>query len=159
MKNISCCYTGHRDIPYEDFPAVYKKVLKKTEELISEGICHFYTGGAVGFDMIALEALTELKKVYPHISIHIIIPCEGHTRHWGENMKDKFSRLSQYADEVKCLSPFYFDGCMQVRNRYLVEHSCCCIAYLKRISGGSAYTVNYAEKSGLTVINIASDNN
>lgn len=159
MKNISCCYTGHRDIPYEAIPVVYEKVLKKTEELINRGFRHFYTGGAVGFDMIALEALTRLKEVYPDIFIHIIVPCEGHTRYWGDNMKEKFSRLSQYADEVKCLSPFYFDGCMQVRNRYLVEHSCCCIAYLERKSGGSAYTVSYAQRSGLTVINIAEDNN
>lgn len=157
MKNISCCYTGHRDIPREEASAVYKKITEKTGELISEGVRCFYVGGAVGFDMLALEALCELKRVCPDISIRVIVPCENHTAKWGENMKEKFSALIKQADEVKCLSPFYFNGCMQVRNRYMADRSAYCIAYLKRMNGGSAYTVSYALSKGITVINIAEE--
>lgn len=158
MKNISCCYTGHRDIPQREIPVVYKKVRAETEKLILGGTRHFYTGGAMGFDMLALKAVVELKQKYPHIVLHLIIPCADHTKHWNESIKKEFSGLKEYADEVKCLSPFYFGGCMQVRNRYLADHSSVCIAYLNRETGGSAYTVKYAAEKGLTVINIASEN-
>ena len=43
---------------------------------------------------------------------------------------------------------------MHKRNRHLVDNSSLCIAYLTKESGGTAYTVNYARQSGLTIINI-----
>ena len=152
MKNISCCYTGHREIPREEIPVVYENIRRVTLKLYDKGFRHFYVGGAVGFDMLCLEALVALKESYPEIVIHIIAPCEGHSVRWGEYMKEKFSRLSQYADEVKYLSPFYFNGCMQIRNRYMVDASSVCIAFVERKSGGSADTVKYAERQGAEVI-------
>jgi hypothetical protein len=44
---------------------------------------------------------------------------------------------------------------MHKRNRHLVDNSSACIAYLTESKGGTAYTVDYAEKHGLTVFNIA----
>lgn len=44
------------------------------------------------------------------------------------------------------------------RNRYLVDNSSICIAYLTKNKGGTAYTVDYAKKLGVTVINIADQN-
>ena len=44
---------------------------------------------------------------------------------------------------------------MHKRNRHLVDNSSICICYLTENSGGTFYTVNYAKKQGLTVINLA----
>jgi hypothetical protein len=44
---------------------------------------------------------------------------------------------------------------MQKRNRHLVDNSSVCICYLTKPTGGTAYTVNYARRSGLQVINMA----
>lgn len=41
------------------------------------------------------------------------------------------------------------------RNRHLVDNSSVCVAYLTANSGGTAYTVNYAESKGLKIINLA----
>ena len=49
----------------------------------------------------------------------------------------------------------YTRGCMHERNRHLVDNSSVCVCYLNRESGGTAYTVDYAEKQGLEVINLA----
>lgn len=46
-------------------------------------------------------------------------------------------------------------GYMHKRNRYLVDNSSVCVCYLTEDTGGTAYTVNYAIKSGLKVINTA----
>lgn len=49
----------------------------------------------------------------------------------------------------------YTKGCMHKRNRHLVDNSSVCVCYLNRESGGTAYTVNYAKKNGLEIINLA----
>lgn len=41
------------------------------------------------------------------------------------------------------------------KNRHLVDNSSVCVAHLTRSGGGTAYTVEYAKKHGLKVINIA----
>ena len=40
------------------------------------------------------------------------------------------------------------------RNRHLVDHSGVCVAYLTESRGGTAYTVDYARKNGVPVINL-----
>ncbi len=155
LKYISCCFTGHRDIPSYLEPEICEKIRIEAERLIASGVTHFYTGGAIGFDMLALRVLIQMKKRFSCIVLHVIIPCEGHMKSWNENSKAEFQSLIKDADEVRYLAPFYFSGCMQVRNRYLVDHSSYCIAFLTRSTGGSAYTVKYAEEKGLSVINIA----
>ena len=49
----------------------------------------------------------------------------------------------------------YTRGCMHERNRHLVDNSSVCVCYLNRESGGTAYTVDYAKKQGLEIINLA----
>ena len=44
---------------------------------------------------------------------------------------------------------------MHKRNRYMVDNSGLCVCYWIRDKGGTAYTVHYAEKEGLKIINIA----
>ena len=43
---------------------------------------------------------------------------------------------------------------MHKRNRYLVDNSSVCICYLTEATGGTAYTVDYAQTKNLTVINL-----
>ena len=44
---------------------------------------------------------------------------------------------------------------MQKRNRHLVDNSSICICYLTKPTGGTAYTVNYARRCSLQILNIA----
>ena len=155
MKNVSCCFTGHRDISPAKVPEIKEKLNTVISQLTQEGYTDFYNGGAIGFDMLAAEAVLEMKKMHPHIRLHIIVPCENQSQRWSQDNIDRYNAIITLADEVKILSPFYFNGCMQVRNRYMVDNSSVCIAYLERTTGGSAGTAKYAEGKGLTVINIA----
>lgn len=70
-----------------------------------------------------------------------------------ETTKDNIHK--RQADKVVYTSKEYTRGCMHKRNRHLVDNSSICIAYLTEQSGGTAYTVDYARKNGLIVINIA----
>lgn len=154
MNNKSACFTGHRDIDPQDLPSIKEKLREIIINCVNDGFTDFYNGGARGFDLLAAEAVLELKKTYPSLRLHIIVPCSNQTRGWREEDVIRYENVTSLADEVKCLSPVYFDGCMQVRNRYMVDNSELLIAYLERASGGSGYTVRYAEGQGKSVINI-----
>ncbi len=154
MENKSCCFTGHRDIRPEKVPLIKEKLREILTEYIEKGFTDFYNGGAYGFDMLSAETVIELKENYPYIRLHIIIPCADHTKPWNTESVSRFEKITALADEVKCLSPYYFNGCMQIRNRYMVDNSSHCIAYVTNTSGGSAGTVKYAEKQGKEVVNI-----
>lgn len=155
MNNKSACFTGHRDIDPRNIQSIKEKLREIIINCVNDGFTDFYNGGARGFDLLAAEAVLELKKTYPSLRLHIIVPCSNQTRGWREEDVIRYESVTTHADEVKCLSPVYFDGCMQVRNRYMVDNSELLIAYLEREAGGSAGTVKYAEKIGAAVINIA----
>ena len=61
------------------------------------------------------------------------------------------------ADNVIYTSEVYTKGCMYKRNRRLVDDSSVCICWLKRLSGGTMYTVNYAKENGVKIINIVDE--
>lgn len=155
MIERACFFTGHRKIPARDIPVLEEKLYNTVEKLISEGITDFYAGGAIGFDTLAAKTVLKLRKKYSHIKLHIIVPCEDQEKMWSPESKELYRKINEAADEVKILSPVYFNGCMQVRNRYMADNSSICIAYLTEPSGGTASTVKYAEKQGKTIINIA----
>ena len=101
------------------------------------------------------DLLTKLKQKYPNIKLILVLPCKSQTRGWRQSDIDEYERIMKQADKVVYTSEDYYNGCMQKRNRHLVDGSSLCIAYLTKETGGSAYTVKYAEKNALTVINIA----
>ena len=152
MKSKSVCFTGHRELDPERIPSIREDLREAIEIQIERGFTDFYNGGARGFDLLSAEEVLSLRTLYPHIRLHIIVPCEGQTRGWREDDKDLYESVVTSADEVKVLSPFYFNGCMQIRNRYMADNSSVCIAYVRDSRGGSADTVKYAVKQGLRVI-------
>ena len=154
MSNKSACFTGHRDITPEKVPVIRKKLREVLASLIEEGYTSFYNGGAIGYDLLAAEEVLKLKEAFPHIRLRIIVPCAGQTRGWSEENLIRYERVKAFADEVKCLSSVYYNGCMQVRNRYMVDNSSLVIAYLERATGGSAGTVKYARQQGKEIVNV-----
>ena len=156
MENKACCFTGHRELPANKMAKIREKLTEQLEKLIEQGFCDFYAGGALGFDTLAALCVLELKKDNPHIRLHIIVPCKNQSAGWNEKNRSLYEKINEQADEVNCLSPVYFNGCMMVRNRYMVDRACVCIAYLEKTTGGSAATVKYAKQKQLDIINIAS---
>lgn len=155
MKEETCCFTGHRNIPLLKRKAVVRNLKYELTTLIDKGYQYFGAGGALGFDTIAAQTVLELKEQFPHIKLILVLPCETQTRGWKEKDITIYEEIKQQADKVVYTSKEYTRGCMHKRNRHLVDNSSICIAYLTEQSGGTAYTVDYAREKGLTVINIA----
>ena len=67
----------------------------------------------------------------------------------------EYERIKAQADKVVYTAQQYTPGCMHRRNRHLVDNSGVCVCYLTKGSGGTAYTVRYAENYGREVINLS----
>ena len=139
-KEKTCCFTGHRDIPKNQIQNISESLEKEIEKLIEKGYTRFAAGGAYGFDSIAEQTIIKLKKKYPKIRLILVLPYHKQTP------------FSAFADEIFYAAIQYFSGCMHKRNRMLVDMSSICICYLTRDTGGTAYTVKYAEKQKLQIL-------
>lgn len=124
-------------------------------DLIENGYQYFGAGGALGFDTLAAQTVLELKSEYPQIKLILVLPCLSQADSWGTYDKEIYERIKSAADKAVYTSKEYTKGCMHKRNRHLVDNSSVCICYLTEVSGGTAYTVEYAKKKGLLVINTA----
>ena len=155
MKSRTACFTGHRELPADDLPEISKHLEDTLVTLIEQGYRYFGAGGALGFDTLAAQVVLRLRERYPQIRLILVLPCLNQTRSWQQADVDIYEELKRRADKVTYTSESYFRGCMQKRNRRLVDNSSVCICYLTKPTGGTAYTVNYALRSGLRIINIA----
>ena len=138
----SCAFTGHRHLE-DDFSE--KKLKKEIKHLIKEGVTTFYTGMAMGFDMLAAELVLSFKKKYD-IKLVCCIPCDNQDLYFSNSDKIRYAQILQSADEKVQTSTHYTKDCMHKRNRYMCDHADVLIAYCNRDTGGTAYTVSYFKK-------------
>lgn len=158
--DIDCtvCFSGHREIPEREREALAARLEAALIRLVEGGYNRFFAGGAIGFDTMAAEAVLRLRVRYPQIRLHLALPCHGQEKRWSEDNRRTYDRIRDAADFVVYTSPLgYTHGCMQQRDRYLVDQSSVCLCYLTHLTGGTAYTVSYARRRGLSVINLAAD--
>ncbi len=142
-----CALTGHRDLPGSfDRNALYDGL----EELIKEGYTFFCCGMARGFDLAALECLVDLKQRY-HVRLEACIPYAGYEHGMPKSARLRYEVLLTWCDEKTVLYPAFFPGCFLARDRYMVEKADLLYAFCIRKTGGTAYTVGYAQKLGKPV--------
>ena len=141
---MKCALTGHRDLP-ENFDV--NKLYDLLEQTILDGYDTFYCGMARGFDLLALDCLVSLGRKY-HLKLIACIPYIGQERSFPQEEKERYQKLLEWCDEKKVLNAYYFNGCCQIRDRYMVDEADLVVAYCTKDKGGTAYTVSYADKQG-----------
>ena len=157
LRAKTCCFSGHRSMSSEEKLKVAVRLREIIVEQIEAGVVFYGAGGARGFDSLAAQTVLDMKKEYPQLRLILVLPCEDQTRGWRSEDIAVYEDIKRRSDKVVYVSREYTPDCMHKRNRHLVDHSGTCICYLTRSSGGTAYTVDYARKKGLHVINIAND--
>ena len=158
-----CCFTGHRPNALPDAGNERKPGMRALDELlsraveraVSDGFTEFYAGGALGFDTLAAEAVLRVRQSDSSVSLHLALPGLDQTEGWSENQLLRYEQIRAGASEVWYAAERCSPASMQKRNRYLVDHASRCVAYLRRMKGGTLYTVNYALDSGVEVDNLA----
>lgn len=151
----TCSFTGHRAIPVDVSSYLFQRVKDGVNYLYSHDVKTFLAGGALGFDALAARAVLECRNIHRDLQLILVIPCQDQARFWKKSDVETYENIKVLADEVICLSERYYDGCMQYRNRFLIDNSSACICYLTQPKGGTAYTVTYARNKGVSVFNLA----
>lgn len=156
MRSLTCVFSGHRSLPSERLCEISLLLRQEIIKQIEGGTRYFGCGGALGFDTLAALTVLDLAAENPDIRLILVLPCEDQDKRWAASDKERYQLIKRRAHKIVTLHGGYVYGCMQERNRYLVDHAQCLISYLTQSRGGTRYTVNYAEKENIPVINIAS---
>lgn len=152
-RGITCCFTGHRKLTLQQHNDAYDKTVEIIKQLASRGYKFFCCGGALGYDTIAAQAVLGLRQKLD-IKLVLILPCKNQDGSWSPQNRQVYNDIKQKADDIIYTEEDYKRGCMHKRNRALVDASSVCVCCQMYESGGTAYTVDYAYKKGLEVINL-----
>lgn len=157
-KDRIVCFTGHRAIPQTERAELKRRLRKEILRQMEAGGTVFRAGGALGFDTMAAQTVLELREAHPEIRLELVLPCPSQSEHWKPLDIRVYEEILEQADGVRYVSPFYFAGVLQLRNRELVRGAAVCIGYLTDShthSGGTAYTVLQAVSEGADFVNLA----
>ncbi|MDE6274939.1 MAG: DUF1273 domain-containing protein [Clostridia bacterium] len=161
VKSKSVCFTGHRNQKLSwGFNENDKLCLKmkdslriEIEKAINSGYETFYSGMALGFDMICVEILLELKKIYNDVKIVGVVPCRTQDSKWQAKDRERYRTLLRQLDAVRCIYDNYIGAeCMLERNRFMVDNSSLMIALYNGANGGTKSTIEYARNKGLEIV-------
>ena len=159
-RENACCFSGHRaeKLPWrynEDAPeclALKALLAELVGEAYDAGFRRFYCGMATGSDMYFGEAVIAMRQEHPDVTLAAVIPFLGQEKHWPKAQRERYARLKEKCDTVTVLHDTYRRGCMQERNRYMVDRSSLLLAVYDERPGGTFSTVRYAQKQKITVV-------
>lgn len=160
----SCCFTGYRP---EKFPfkfndnnvsyIEFENRLTKTIYELCENGCHtFYSGMAMGFDIVAAECVLLAREACSTASIKLVcaLPFIEQSKAFTKEWQERYNNILSEADEVILTADKYYSGCYMRRNRFMVDNSDFVVTWFDGKSGGTKNTVDYAKRLGRTVINL-----
>ena len=163
-ENLSCCFTGYRP---QKFPFKLLKsepqyiefenlLFSKITELINNGCYTFYSGMAMGFDIIAAESVLLAAKVMENFPVRLIcaIPFLDQAKKFPPEWRERYNSVLKCADSAVLISDKYYSGCYFDRNRFMVDNSDFVLTWFDGNPGGTKNTVEYAKTKGRKVINL-----
>ena len=161
---LSVAITGYRpmklpfgfDLNHPDAIRLRAMLKAEYERLIDNGFKHFLTGGALGCDMMAAEVILELKEEYRKKKIRIghwlCLPCYDHDAKWNDADRERLAQIKQKSTTIYTSETPYYNGCMQVRNKYMVDTSRVLLGVYDGQKGGTHNTIEYAKKKNRKII-------
>jgi uncharacterized phage-like protein YoqJ len=161
-RQSACCFTGHRPgkLPWKNDESdqrcldLKRRLWDAVESAYESGYRHFLCGMAQGCDMYACESALKLKNLHQDVTVEAAIPCPSQADSWPKGEKERYQRLLAQCDYETMVSQSYSPTCMQRRDRYMVDHASLLIAMFDGCSGGTRYTMEYAMRRGLDVVDL-----
>lgn len=151
----SVAFSGHRIIPSGKRTEIESKLAVQIKRCYESGIRDFYCGMALGFDMMAAEAVLSLRNELPGIRLIAAVPYKGQADKWRGQEQKRYEKLLSVADKVILLASGYYKGCLLRRNDYMLANSDGVIAYFDGTpKGGTYYTCRKALQTGMKVFNL-----
>lgn len=162
LRQCTCCFTGHRPVklPWrynesdERCIRLKSSIADALEACFESGIRRFICGMALGCDTYFAEAVLAMKQRHEGIVLEAAVPCLGQEEAWPGPSRERYYRLLEQCDVRTVLEHEYTPGCMERRNRYMVDSSRILLAVYTGGSGGTLGTIRYAMDRGLTVVQL-----
>ncbi|GHU52523.1 hypothetical protein AGMMS49975_08500 [Clostridia bacterium] len=155
MRERTAFFTGHRNLSKKEREILRQRLDETLERLIELGVVFWDIGMALGADQMAAFALLRQRERNPAVKFIAVLPCRNQDALWSDADRQTYHKLLSSADKIVYVSEQYFDGCMKLRNEWLVKNSSVCVTYLKNRKSGTGQTVRMARMQGLEVINLA----
>lgn len=143
--------TGHRPNKlwgYDLTHPYYLAMQRYFMEYLKEHKCtDAWTGMALGVDTVFAHAVLCLKyEGYP-IKLRCAIPCKNQSSAWQDPSRNHYKEILSMADQVHMVTDKnYTPECMEIRNKFLVNHSDRIIAVWNRSRGGTGNCVHFAKR-------------
>lgn len=151
-KDICVCFSGHRpdSLPwgYDEKDLRCAKIKASLEEQIrffySKGKRCFISGMAEGIDTYAAEIVLRLAGELEGLQLICVFP-------YPQLGRVRQQCIAECASRMIVLFPEYSAGCMNARNRFLVNSSSAIIAvYTGNAKSGTGSTLRMAVENGLS---------
>ena len=158
-----CCFTGHRPskLPWgtrEEDPrclGLKRRLGQAVREAYRRGCRHFISGMALGCDFYFCEAVLDLRRQHPEVTLEAAVPCPEQAERWTAAEQARYQGLLWSCNIRTLIAKEYSSTCMHQRNRYMVDRSGLLIAAYDGSAGGTRYTMDYAARQGLSRILVA----
>ena len=155
----ACCFSGYRPEKFSGDPDAVRTALageleQAVRQAAADGYRMFVTGMSRGFDLWAAETVLRLREELP-VQLLCAVPFDGQPAGWESAWRERYMEILLKADLVHSLSHCYTPDCFFVRNRFMVDGCSRLICWYDGHAGGTQFTVNYARRHGLEVVNLA----
>lgn len=176
------CATGHRSDKLgcnkgDDWSSKSPKlqpVRKQIEEklraildfqvLAGEKKFELISGMALGVDQLFFSVGNQLRKEYKIKGVTIVltaaVPCIEQDGIWKDDCRISYAAMLRAADKKVRISNKKYEndkGCMQRRNRFMVDNADMVLAYHDGSEGGTKNCIDYAKSVGAVIENAFKD--
>jgi uncharacterized phage-like protein YoqJ len=155
------CVTGHRPkrlYGYDLTDPRWMKLYEKFQEILTKKNCDWAVSGmALGVDTIFALAVIDLRdNKGVNIKLHCAVPCHNQSEPWfNEEDISRYNQIIEQSDRVTYVTNSdYVDGCLEERNKFMVDISDEVLAVWTGEAGGTAHCIEYAEHEGRKVTNL-----
>ena len=155
------CVTGHRPKTLYGYDLTHPRWVELHDVfqkiLVEKNCTDAITGMALGVDTVFALAVLDLRNKGYKIRLHCAVPCRNLTEPWFDDEDIwRFGNILERADEVVYVTDSeYVPGCLEERNKYMVNHSDEVIAVWNgEKKGGTFHCISYANFKNKPVTNI-----
>lgn len=146
----TAAFTGHRfgRFTLAQTRAVRIALSRTIERAKERGITEFISGMAIGVDQWAAELVLD----DPELRLICAIPCHEQYKRWSKEWRERWESIIARAHQVEYVHEGgYYSGCLNDRNKWMVDRADVAIAIWDGGSGGTAHCVRYAQSKPIPV--------
>lgn len=153
MELFTVAFFGHRYI--DNMLAVEERLEEIIRSLMRDKeYVDFVVGRNGDFDQYVSSTVLRCKKNYRDDNSSLVLVLPYASAEYANNQ----DYYEEYYDDIEVsfeASKAHSKAAIQIRNREMVDRADLIVCYIERKNGGAYKTIQYAEKIGKPIINIA----